>query len=71
MAIKWEDIRQGPPRVVKPLTPEIIERLAILDKFCEGMDSEAQFDLLKLGERYTGGEITFEEFKTTVRSKKG
>ena len=71
MATKWKDIRQGPPSVVKPLTPEVIERLAILDKFCEGMDSEAQFDLLELGQRYTDGEITFEEFEATVRSKKG
>ena len=63
MARKWSDIRKGPPSVVKPLTPEIAERLERLDKFCEGLGSEAQFDLLELGHRYTAGKITFEEFK--------
>lgn len=63
MARKWSEIRKGPPSVVKPLTPEIAERLERLDKFCEGIDSEAQFDLLELGHRYTAGEITFEEFQ--------
>lgn len=48
---------------IKPLTPEIAERLARLNKFCEEMGSEAQFDLLELGHRYTAGEITFDEFQ--------
>lgn len=63
MARKWSEIRKGPPSVVKPLTPEVAERLARLDKFCEGMGDEAQFDLLELGHRYTAGEITFAQFK--------
>jgi hypothetical protein len=63
MVRKWSEIRKGPPSIVKSLTPEIAERLARLDKFCEGMSDEAQFDLLELGHRYTAEEITFAQFK--------
>jgi hypothetical protein len=39
------------------------ERLAQLDKFCEGMEDELQWELLEPAHRYTRGEITFEEFE--------
>jgi hypothetical protein len=75
MAKKWKDSRGNdvpPPK--PPLSPEelriVSERLARLDKFCEGMDSEAQFQLLDLAHRYTAGEITFEEFEAVAGSRK-
>lgn len=65
MAKKWKDIRKGPPP--KPLSPEehraMAERLARLDKFCEGMEDELQWKLLEPAHRYTHGEISFEEFE--------
>lgn len=70
MAHKWSDIRKGPPPK-PPLSPEEFrvqaERLARLDKFCEGMDSEAQFELLELAHRYTDGEIPFSEIEDYAR----
>jgi|GEM_PF-6361979 len=65
MTKKWADIRKGPPP--EPLSPEehraMAERLARLDKFCEGMEDELQWELLEPAHRYTRGEITFEEFE--------
>ncbi len=67
MARKWSEIRKGPLPEVKPLTPEIAERLKRLDHFCGKLtDSDRDdptADLLELGHRYTAGEITFEEFQ--------
>jgi len=65
MSHKWADIRKGPPP--KQLSAEehraMAERLAQLDKFCEGMEDELQWELLEPAHRYTRGEITFEEFE--------
>lgn len=69
MARKWQDIRKGPPPA--PLSPEehraMAERLARLDAFCGELTNSDRDDpsaeLLELADRYTGGEITFEQFR--------
>lgn len=67
MARNWREIRKGPLPEVKPMTPEIAKRLKRLDHFCgELMNSDRDdpsAELLDLGDRYTDGEITFEQFR--------
>lgn len=52
---------------MKPLTPEIAERLARLDQFCGELTNSDRDDpsaeLLELADCYSGGELTFEQFR--------
>lgn len=67
MAHKLKDIRQGPPRELKPVTPKVIDRLKRLDRFCEQLTNSDRDDpsaeLLELAARYTDREITFDQFQ--------